>query len=72
LEVNAFEIGDKHSFRGIFPEAAMMAHDCIPNTTHFENSVDGVLDIRAAIDMPPGTSLAICYAFSLEVSHEFS
>ncbi|ODM90870.1 Protein msta, isoform A [Orchesella cincta] len=66
LEVNSFELGEKYSFRGIFPMAAMMAHDCVPNTTHFQNGIDGILDVRAAIDIPAGTPLSICYAFSLE------
>ncbi|CAL8135441.1 unnamed protein product [Orchesella dallaii] len=66
LEVNSFELGEKYSFRGIFPMAAMMAHDCIPNTTHFQNGLDGILEVRAAIDIPAGSPLAICYAFSLE------
>jgi len=65
--VNAFELGEKSSFRGIYPTAAMCAHDCIPNTTRYENPVTGVLEIRAAVDIPAGQSLTVCYAFSLEV-----
>jgi hypothetical protein len=45
----------------------MCAHDCIPNTTRFENPVTGVLEIRAAVDIPAGEALSVCYAFSLEV-----
>lgn len=67
MEVNSFELGEKFSFRGIFGMAAMMAHDCIPNTTHFQNGIDGILEVRAAVDIPSGQALTICYAYSLEV-----
>ncbi|XP_021965910.1 SET domain-containing protein SmydA-8 [Folsomia candida] len=68
LEVNAFELGDKVSYRGIYPKAAMMAHSCLPNTTRFENPYSGILELRAAVDIPPGEPLTICYAFSLEAT----
>ena len=67
MEVNAFELGQDFSFRGVFPTAAMIAHDCIPNTTHFEDSVKGVIYLRAATDIPSGTPITICYAYASEV-----
>ncbi|CAG7786915.1 unnamed protein product [Allacma fusca] len=57
LEVNAFELGEEFSYRGIFPSAAMMAHECIPNATHFEDSKEGIIQIRSTVDIPPGTPI---------------
>lgn len=36
LEVNSFEARTKsgHNVRCIFPKTAIMAHSCVPNTTH--------------------------------------
>lgn len=36
LEVNSFEVKSAkgHKMRGIYPNAAVLAHSCVPNTTH--------------------------------------
>lgn len=36
LEVNSFEAKSAkgHTVRGIYPNAAILAHSCVPNTTH--------------------------------------
>lgn len=36
LEVNSFEAktAKGHKIRGIYPNAAILAHSCVPNTTH--------------------------------------
>ncbi|CAG7830443.1 unnamed protein product [Allacma fusca] len=44
LEVNGFEIGDVYSFLGLFAVTSMLAHDCVPNATHFENIDEGVME----------------------------
>ena len=67
LEVNGFEIGDAHPFLGLFAVTSLIAHECVPNATHFENNDEGVMEVRAVVDMPAGTAITLCYDCALKV-----
>lgn len=60
-------MGELSNFGGIFPTAAMIAHDCIPNAGHFENMDDGSLEIVSVQDIPTGTPITMCYDSCLKV-----
>jgi hypothetical protein len=46
----------------------MMAHNCVPNVTHFGVGGRGVLEIRAAVNIPAGSPLFFSYAYTLQAS----
>ncbi|XP_071538278.1 SET domain-containing protein SmydA-8-like isoform X2 [Panulirus ornatus] len=61
LLVNSFEL--KHNgqrIRGVYPQAAMMAHDCIPNTKHAFDD-DLTLILRATIVIRKGSPITSTY-----------
>ncbi|KAG7175063.1 SET domain-containing protein SmydA-8-like 4 [Homarus americanus] len=61
LLTNSFEL--KHNgqrVRGLYPQAAMMAHDCIPNTKHAFDE-DLMLVLRATVVIRKGTPITSTY-----------
>nr|XP_045617551.1 SET domain-containing protein SmydA-8-like isoform X2 [Procambarus clarkii] len=61
LLINSFEL--KHNgqrVRGIYPQAAMMAHDCIPNTKHAFDD-DLTLILRATVVIRKGNPITSTY-----------
>ncbi|CAH0386416.1 unnamed protein product, partial [Bemisia tabaci] len=66
LEVNAFEItvGD-HGIRGLYPEAFLLAHDCIPNTSHYNND-QFLFEMRTTVPVRSGEILKTSYAYVLQ------
>jgi hypothetical protein len=72
LDTNSFEMvlpSKRVRARGIFPETAMMAHECIPNTKHF---VDENLEMRviAAMDIEKGEKILTSYTHPLKTTIE--
>ncbi|XP_059474877.1 SET domain-containing protein SmydA-8-like [Neocloeon triangulifer] len=61
LDTNAFEMRcGKMRFRGIFPQVAMMAHDCIPNTRHLFDS-NNTLELFATVNIKKDQSVTATY-----------
>ncbi|KAF4518907.1 hypothetical protein B566_EDAN006745, partial [Ephemera danica] len=66
LEVNAFEVGPPgRSIRALYPRAFLMAHDCVPNTCHTDDS-SGRLKVRASTQIRAGSSVTLSYAYTLQ------
>lgn len=70
LDTNAFETpldGSRRPealagrLRGLYPLAAMMNHQCSPNTTHGYDAGHAMV-VRAAVDIPEGQELTNSYA----------
>lgn len=80
LDVNTFEIrspsnqsnvvvqpSEKEVLRGLYPKAALMAHNCVANT-HLAVDNDFVLYIHASIDIEKDSPIYFNYANVLDVS----
>ncbi|XP_031629663.1 SET domain-containing protein SmydA-8-like isoform X2 [Contarinia nasturtii] len=73
LEVNAFEArtAKGHKVRGIYPNAAVLAHSCVPNTTHsILPSKDYKLVMRTSINVKEGEELLTTYTHILSGTRE--
>ena len=61
IVVNSFEV--RHSgnrVRAIYPQAAMQAHDCVPNTKHaFDSDLNMIL--RATVVIRKGAAITTTY-----------
>lgn len=78
LDVNSFELrgpnpavmthSARHGerLRGVYLEAALMAHDCIGNT-HLSVDDDYVMTIHASVPIKAGDPILYNYASTLEV-----
>ncbi|RZF49126.1 hypothetical protein LSTR_LSTR008412 [Laodelphax striatellus] len=65
LEVNAFEVGQSGiSIRALYPNVFLVAHDCIPNTSHNDNE-NYQLIVRAAAKINKGQLITLSYANTL-------
>ncbi|XP_066992449.2 SET domain-containing protein SmydA-8 isoform X1 [Anabrus simplex] len=64
LEVNAFEIG-QHGMRSLYPSAFLLAHDCVPNTSHCDDD-EYRITIRASRDINKGRPITLSYAYTLQ------
>jgi hypothetical protein len=60
-------MGDVWNFGGIFFQASMLTHSCIPNASQSENIEEGCLEVAALVDIPPGMPVTICYDSALKV-----
>ena len=58
-------MGDVWNFGGIFLRASMLAHSCLPNAAQSENIDEGCLEVTAIVDIPPQTSITLCYDAAL-------
>ncbi|XP_022900337.2 SET domain-containing protein SmydA-8 [Onthophagus taurus] len=66
LEVNCFEIGQNSvSIRGLYPQAFLMSHDCIPNTSHSDEE-DFKLTVRASVKISKNQPITLSYAYTLQ------
>ncbi|XP_049279270.1 SET domain-containing protein SmydA-8 [Anopheles funestus] len=68
LDVNAFEgrTCNGYSLRGLYPQLAIMAHNCVPNVVHSIHPSDGYrLEARVAVDVPEGEKLYTTYTYTL-------
>uniref|UniRef100_A0A182MZA2 SET domain-containing protein n=1 Tax=Anopheles dirus TaxID=7168 RepID=A0A182MZA2_9DIPT len=68
LDVNAFEgrTCNGYSLRGLYPQLAIMAHNCVPNVVHSIHPSDGFrLEARVAVDVPEGEKLYTTYTYTL-------
>jgi len=70
LDTNCFDVrlqSGKGSIRGLYPTAALMNHECIPNTRHVINEDNGQMRIRvlATVDIQPGSRISATYTQSL-------
>lgn len=68
LDTNSFEIrppGLGTKVRAIFPETAMLAHDCTPNTRHvFDANMN--ITVLATVDIPQGQLITVTYTQTLK------
>ncbi|KAF5304563.1 hypothetical protein FQA39_LY09614 [Lamprigera yunnana] len=70
LECNAFEARSKSGYpiRCLFPQLAILSHNCVPNIVHTITEVDtdcfGVV-VRAAVDVKKGDELFSSYTYVL-------
>lgn len=68
LEVNSFEIGHSGvSLRALYPSAFLLAHDCVPNTTHIDDEQTFRIVVRASVVIKKGTPITLSYAHTLQV-----
>ncbi|XP_058056982.1 SET domain-containing protein SmydA-8 [Anopheles bellator] len=68
LDVNAFEgrTCNGYSVRGLYPQLAIMAHNCVPNVVHsIHPSEDFRLEARIAVDVADGETLYTTYTYTL-------
>ncbi|GLG94391.1 SET domain-containing protein SmydA-8, isoform A, partial [Gryllus bimaculatus] len=68
LYVNSFEVG-QHGTRALFPTAFLLAHDCVPNTSHSDDTDDFSLTVRAAHAIKRGQPITLSYAYTLQVRY---
>lgn len=70
LQVNAFEISprvpENQCLRGIYPNAFLFAHDCVPNTNH-SNGEDFKLIVRSTTLIPVDNNITVSYTYTLQV-----
>lgn len=73
LDVNSFEVrggmglsGQGMRLRGVYTEAALMAHDCVDNV-HLSVDDNFVMTVRASIDIPRGQPILYNYTDPLKV-----
>lgn len=66
-DTNAFEVrGDRLKVRGIYPNAAMIAHNCVANTRHsFRDNYE--LVFVATVDIQKGDIIYTTYGQALQV-----
>ncbi|XP_054258532.1 SET domain-containing protein SmydA-8-like [Macrosteles quadrilineatus] len=77
LDVNSFEVrgpvgpipGAGPRLRGVYTEAAMMAHDCVSNV-HLSVDDHYVMSVRAAVDIPEGHPILYNYTDPLQPTRE--
>ncbi|XP_063536955.1 SET domain-containing protein SmydA-8 [Cydia strobilella] len=67
LEVNAVEIPSRGGFsiRAVYPQLAIAAHSCVPNIVHTILQNDYEVQVRAAVGIPSGAALHLCYTHVL-------
>ncbi|XP_039275634.1 SET domain-containing protein SmydA-8-like isoform X4 [Nilaparvata lugens] len=68
LEVNSFEVRTTYgvAIRGLYPNLAILSHNCVPNTTHSVNSNDNYrLTARATVDIKSGCELLTTYTHTI-------
>ncbi|XP_040170568.1 SET domain-containing protein SmydA-8 [Anopheles arabiensis] len=68
LDVNAFEgrTGSGYSCRGLYPQLAIMAHNCVPNVVHSIHPSNGFRMVaRVAVDVKEGDKLYTTYTYTL-------
>lgn len=66
LEVNAFEIGQRGiSIRALYPTAFLLAHECVPNTTHTDNN-SYRLTIRSSMPILQNQLISLSYAYTMQ------
>lgn len=77
IDVNSFEVrspigprGIGQPLRGLYVEAALMAHDCVPNT-HLSIDEKFEMIIHASVNISKGQSIVYNYTGSLQVSKKF-
>ncbi|XP_064097943.1 SET domain-containing protein SmydA-8-like [Macrobrachium nipponense] len=65
LFTNSFELRhNDQNIRGVFPQAAMMAHDCCPNTKHaFDRDLNIV--VRSTVPIRKGSPISTTYTNTL-------
>lgn len=67
LEVNSFEIGQNGiNIRGLYPNAFLMSHDCVPNTNHSDEVTDYRLTVRASTVINVNQPITLSYAYTLQ------
>ncbi|CAL4065039.1 unnamed protein product, partial [Meganyctiphanes norvegica] len=68
LITNAIELEHNgQKVRGLYPMAAMMAHDCVPNTKHvFDDDLNMI--VRATTAIPKGEAITMTYTDTLHHS----
>ncbi|XP_055678969.1 SET domain-containing protein SmydA-8-like [Lutzomyia longipalpis] len=68
LDTNCFEIRHQHKnikVRALYPQASMIAHSCVPNTTHvFSEDFEFVL--IATVDIAKGSPIFVTYGQTLQ------
>lgn len=74
LDVNSFEVrgamglsGMGMRLRGVYPEASLIAHDCIGNV-HLSVDDNFVMTIRASVDIAEGQPVLYNYTDPLKVN----
>lgn len=77
LDVNSFEVrgamglsGMGMRLRGVYPEASIMAHDCV-NNVHLSVDDNFVMTIRASVDIAEGQPILYNYTDPLKVHSLF-
>ncbi|KFB46177.1 AGAP007779-PA-like protein [Anopheles sinensis] len=68
LDVNAFEgrTCNGYSVRGLYPQLAIMAHNCVPNVVHSIHPSEGFrLEARVAVDVAEGEKLYTTYTYTM-------
>ena len=67
LDTNAFEIRKPdQKIRALYPNAAMLAHNCIPNTRHYFGD-DNELFFIATVEIKKGDVIYTTYGQALQV-----
>ncbi|XP_057374746.1 SET domain-containing protein SmydA-8-like isoform X1 [Daphnia carinata] len=63
LETNCFEIRiqDRVSFRGLYPTASLMNHECVPNTRHVFDPFDFKIRVLATRNIRAGEKISATY-----------
>lgn len=72
LDTNAFEIrrsAGNIKVRGLYPQAAMLSHDCRPNTKHNFVGDDFTLVLTATQDIKKGDTITATYTQTLWGTH---
>lgn len=70
LDVNSFELrapASHERLRGVYLQAALMAHDCVANT-HLAVDDSFLMTIHAAVDITRGAAITFNYTNALQVS----
>lgn len=67
LDTNCFDIRfrDRVSFRGLYPTASLMNHECVANTRHVFTPNDWRIKVFATKDIPTGEQISANYSQSL-------
>lgn len=68
LEVNAFEgkTAKGNPFRGVYPNIAILAHSCVPNTSHTVYPSESFrLKLRTTTNIKSGEMLYVTYTYTL-------
>ncbi|XP_066994525.2 SET domain-containing protein SmydA-8 isoform X2 [Anabrus simplex] len=66
LDTNSFEVRYKEmKGRAVYPTAAMMSHNCKPNTKHIISSPDFTLQVIATVPIKRGEIISVTYTQTL-------